>query len=212
MSFSKCNVERCKFVRYVVSTGLRQKLCAVGGLMEKDTRLINIYLKIHHKRSLTISDLSYLAQYDPECFKKTCKNVVYNIPETKPIMSADTPEFMQAGGENPNPASSRKDGRKLSSPSFQADEAAEAGSLQQNEMNPGLKVEPESSDWQDIEKVLENLKHLEMQDVPVADIDADRVKDLLGNLYMELLFPHNDNYPFMDMMDHVNEPSFDKRA
>ena len=37
--------------------------------MEKDTRLINIYLKIHHKRSLTISDLSYLAQYDPECLQ-----------------------------------------------------------------------------------------------------------------------------------------------
>lgn len=198
------------------------------GIMEKDTRLINIYLKIHHKRSLTISDLSYLAQYDPECFKKTCKNVVYNIPETKPIMSPDTPEFMRGGGKNPDTESAQKDERKLNSGSLQADEAAEAGSLQKNETSPGLKTEsdssqmgetkygskpePESSDWQDIEKVLENLKHLEMQDVPVVDIDADRVKDLLGNLYMELLFPHNDNYPFMDMMDQVNVPSFDKRA
>ena len=51
-----------------------------------------------------------------------------------------------------------------------------------------------------------------MQDFPVVDIDAERVKDLLGNLYMELLFPHNDNYPFMDMTDHIHVPSFDKRA
>ncbi len=89
--------------------------------MEKDTRLINIYLKIHHKRSLTISDLSYLAQYDPECFKKTCKNVVYNIPETKPIMSPDTPEFMRGGGKNPDTESAQKDERKLNSGSLQAD-------------------------------------------------------------------------------------------
>ena len=54
--------------------------------VEKNTRLINIYLKIHHKKTLTINDLNYLAQYDPECFEKTCKNVVYNIPEAKPIM------------------------------------------------------------------------------------------------------------------------------
>ena len=47
--------------------------------MEKDTHLVNIYLKIHNKRSLTIDDLRYLAKYDPECFEKTCKNVVYNI-------------------------------------------------------------------------------------------------------------------------------------
>ncbi len=160
--------------------------------MEKDTRLINIYLKIHHKRSLTISDLSYLAQYDPECFKKTCKNVVYNIPETKPIMSAEAESLRK-----------NETGFGLK---------AELEASQIGETKYGSKQEPEASDWQDIEKVLENLKRLEMKDVPVADVDADRVKDLLGNLYMELLFPHNDNYPFMDMMDHVNEPSFDKRA
>ncbi|MEY8522768.1 hypothetical protein AALA90_07045 [Lachnospiraceae bacterium 38-10] len=160
--------------------------------MEKDTRLINIYLKIHHRRSLTINDLSYLAQYDPECFKKTCKNVVYNIPETKPIMSAET-----------GPVQKHETGSGLKAGS----ESSQIGKTKY-----GSKQEPESSDWQDIEKVLENIRHLEMQDFPIADIDADRVKGLLGNLYMELLFPHNDNYPFMDMMDHVNVPSFDKRA
>lgn len=150
--------------------------------MEKDTRLINIYLKIHHKRPLTMHDLAYLAQYDPECFEKTCKNVVYNIPEAKPIMLPEIPELPK------------------NSEALQADGSG-----------PGAEI-PE---WQSIEKVLENIKHLEMQDFPVADIDADKVKSLLGNLYMELLFPHNDNYPFMDMtdmMNRINEPSFDKRA
>lgn len=167
--------------------------------MKKDTRLINIYLKIHHKRTLTIDDLDYLAQYDPECFRKTCKNVVYNIPETKPIMVPEIPESVQRDEPITEQGSSPEGGRKPE-PS------------QMGEMRYGSKQEPEASDWQDIEKVLENLKQLEMNDFPVADVDADRVKDLLGNLYMELLFPHNDDYPFMDMMDQVNIPSFDKRA
>ena len=51
--------------------------------MGKDTRLVNIYIKIHNKRDLTIEDLNYLAKYDPECFEKTCKNVVYNVPDAK---------------------------------------------------------------------------------------------------------------------------------
>ena len=54
--------------------------------MEKKTELINIYLKIHQKRDLTLDDLRYLAYYDPECFEKTCKNVVYNIPQAKPVI------------------------------------------------------------------------------------------------------------------------------
>ena len=51
-----------------------------------NTRLINIYIKIHNKKNITLDDLRYLAQYDPECFRKTCANVVYNIPETKVVM------------------------------------------------------------------------------------------------------------------------------
>ena len=116
--------------------------------MGKNTHLVNIYLKIHNKRSLTVDDLSYLAKYDPECFEKTCKNVVYNIPETKPIME-------------PAAAKPKNEERK-----------------------------PESSERQNIEHVLENLKRLEINEFPVVDVDADKVKNLLGNLYMELLFPH----------------------
>lgn len=193
--------------------------------MEKDTRLINIYLKIHHKRALTIDDLNYLAQYDPECFKKTCKNVVYNIPETKPIMIPDALKPAQRKGQDPGRGLSQMNGRNPKQGSFQRGKADQGiglpegdgaeqgmGSLRKDETESGLTSTPESSDWQDIEKVLENLRHLEMHDFPVADIDADRVKDLLGNLYMELLFPHNDDYPFMNMMDQLNEPTFDKRA
>lgn len=137
--------------------------------MGKDTRLVNIYLKIHNKRTLTMNDLAYLAEFDPECFAKTCKNVIYNIPEAKPIMEMPAPESL-------------------------CDEP---------------KQEP--SDWQSIEKILEKLKRLERNDLPNINIDGEEVKNLLGNLYMELLFPHNDQYGFMDMADNGNTSLFDKK-
>lgn len=139
--------------------------------MGKDTRLVNIYLKIHNKHSLTMDDLSYLAKLDPECFEKTCKNVVYNIPETKPIME-------------PVAAKSQDSPQK-----------------------------PEDSKKQNIEMVLENLKRLEIDEFPIKEVDADRVKNLLGNLYMEMLFPHNDREISFYMMTYEEETSsFDKKA
>ncbi len=139
--------------------------------MAKDTRLINIYLKIHNKRTLTMDDLGYLAKYDPECFEKTCKNIVYKIPEIKSIMEPDTSEILEYA---PAP-------------------------------------EQESYEWQSIEKILENLKRLEIEEFPVADIDTDTVKSLLGNLYMEMLFPHNDKYAFVNMADSSDVSLFDKK-
>ncbi len=138
--------------------------------MEKDTRLINIYLKIHNKKPLTLEDLGYLAEYDPECFEKTCKNVVYNIPETKSIMEPDGSEPCEE------------------------------------------KAKPTSYDRGNIEKVLENIKRLEIDDFPITSIDADVVKDLLGSLYMELLFPHDDKYIFIDMAEDEDVSVFDKKA
>ncbi len=138
--------------------------------MEKDTRLINIYLKIHNKKVLTMEDLVYLAEYDPECFEKTCKNVVYNIPETKSIMESAAPETLSR------------------------------------------EPKPEPSERQKIERILENLKRMEINDFSVANIDTDKVKGLLGNLYMELLFPHNDEYAFIDAADSENISLFDKKA
>ncbi|NLL78638.1 MAG: hypothetical protein GX234_02300 [Clostridiales bacterium] len=138
--------------------------------MEKDIHLVNIYLKIHNKQTLTMDDLGYLAQYAPECFEKTCKNVVYNFPEAKPIMEP----------------------------------AAEGV--------PKDEQEPEPSETQNIEKILENIKRLEAEDFPVTNINVDDVKSLLGNLYMELLFPHNDKDKFMNMADQENKSSFDKKV
>lgn len=117
-----------------------------------------------------MDDLGYLAEYAPECFEKTCKNVLYNIPETKPIME---PAVSEAVKDEPN---------------------------------------PEPSDMENIDKILENLKNLEMNDFPVLNIDADKVKNLLGNLYMEMLFPHNDKYTFINMADSGNPSLFDKKA
>lgn len=138
--------------------------------MEKDIHLVNIYLRIHNHETLTMDDLRYLAQYSPECFEITCKNVVYNIPEAKPIM---TPTVT----------------------------------------NPPVPVPlPETSEEQSIEKILANIKRLEADDFPIAEIDATQVKNLLGNLYMELLFPHNDRDTFFDTRSGGNKSLFDKRA
>lgn len=138
--------------------------------MGKDTRLVNIYLKINNKRPITMDDLGYLAEYDPECFAKTCQNVVYNIPETKSIMAP-----------------------------------ADSGTL-------NAQPKPEPSGRQTIEKILENLKNLERNGFPDANIDQEKVKNLLGNLYMELLFPHNDNYTFINMADNENTSLFDRKV
>lgn len=138
--------------------------------MGKDTHLVNIYLKIHNKRSLTMDDLRYLAKYDPECFEKTCRNVVYNIPETKPIM-------------------------QLPVKKSQEEEAKQETFSQQN-----------------VEQILENLKRLERKEFPVSNLNADKVKSLLGNLYMELLFPHNDKETYINMPFNENKSFFDKKA
>lgn len=143
--------------------------------MGKDTALVNIYIKIHNKNVLTMDDLRYLAEYDPECFVKTCKNVVYNIPEAKPIMESSL---------------------------------AESSSTESVKNKP----EPEFSDRQNIEKILERIKRLGKNDFPEINVDDETVKSLLGNLYMEMLFPHNDKHSFMDMSDDGNVSLFDKKA
>lgn len=138
--------------------------------MGKNIRLVNIYLKIHNKKVLTMDDLAYLAEYDPECFAKTCKNVIYNIPEAKPVMEAAPAEAL-CGEPTPEPPSQRS-----------------------------------------IAMILESLQRLERNDFPEVNVDNETVKSLLGNLYMELLFPHNDRDTFMNMADSGNMPAFDKKA
>ena len=138
-----------------------------------NTRLINIYIKIHNKKNLTMDDLRYLAKYDPECFRKTCENVVYNIPESKVVMQ---------------PAEVEQEGN----------EGAEKNILPQNEF--------------DIFAVLENLKKMDADETVYKNVDAKRVKNLLGNLFMELLFPHNDKETFIYEDVGEEEPTFDMKA
>ena len=144
--------------------------------MEKKTRLINIYLKIHQKRDLSWDDLEYLARFDPECFEKTCKNVVYNIPQAKSVI---LPQEETQEKQLPVPKIENK------------------------------RVENRFS----IEQTLKNLKNMEIKQIPVAGFDIDRVKDLLGNLYMELLFPHNDrDDSFFSAAEEERGTRFDKKA
>lgn len=138
-----------------------------------NTRLINIYIKIHNKKNITLDDLRYLAQYDPECFRKTCANVVYNIPETKVVMQNTEAEQT-------------------------AETTMEAKELPQEEF--------------DVMAVLDNLKQMDADEAFYKDIDAKRVKNLLGNLFMELLFPHNDQETFIYEDVGEDDPTFDMKA
>ena len=138
-----------------------------------NTRLINIYIKIHNKKNITLDDLCYLAQYDPECFRKTCANVVYNIPETKVVMqNAESEQTTKT--------------------------TMEAKELPQEEF--------------DVLAVLDNLKQMDADEAFYKDIDAKRVKNLLGNLYMELLFPHNDKDTFFSVEKDEKRSLFDKKV
>lgn len=160
--------------------------------MEKDTRLVNIYLKIHNKRSITIDDLRYLAENDPECFEKTCKNVVYNLPQSKPIMQ---PQSVQGS----------------------VHATIGQGAKQQETIGTQFDALADADVWDapskfDARAVLRNLKKMEIENTLFTDVDLEQVKSLLGNLYMELLFPHNDEEEsFFDLMSE-EIPRFDSKA
>lgn len=141
--------------------------------MEKDPRLINIYLKIHNKRCITMDDLQYLAIYSPECFEKTCKNVVYNFPNAK--------EIMDPGKENKNCC---------------------------EQQNTKVSFDAVAVDQNKIRQILKNLSQLEQNELPQTGVTAKEVKELLGNLYMELIFPHDDKIATL-FMPESNTSSFD---
>ena len=105
--------------------------------------------------------------------------MIYNIPETKPIMEPQK-----------TPSAAR---------------------MQETTETPVIETVRESTEKYNIDEILENLKRLEYAEFPVADVDAEKVKNLLGNLYMELLFPHNDKESFMDMMPGKTTSIFDKK-
>ncbi|NBH13813.1 hypothetical protein D3Z36_06370 [Lachnospiraceae bacterium] len=146
--------------------------------MGKDTRLVNIYIKIHNKRTLTVEDLKYLSKYDPECFEKTCKNIVYKMPEAKPVLQ-------------PERAQGQKDFVPL-------------------HLVPVM--EKPKPDRQKIEAVLANLGKMEKEEFPIPEVDTETVKELLGNLYMEMLFPHNDREKFFSLEESENLSVFNKKV
>lgn len=136
--------------------------------MAKNLRLADIYIKIYNKQPLMMEDLVFLAKYDRECFEKTCKNLLYNLPEAE--------EIMQPAGQM------EQDGAK------------------------GQKEAP------GIRALLDNLKRMEWEELKVQSLDADHVKSLLGSLYMELLFPHNDKCRYFQLEEQSDCSIFNRKA
>ncbi len=146
--------------------------------MGKNPTLTNIYLKIHNKRTLYLDDLRYLAKYSPECFEKTCQNVIYNMPESKPLMEP------------------RAESAPLQSPASDTKQTPDTA----------------THEWDNINQILNNIKQLEAQDFPLSTIDIEQVKSLLGDLYMEQLFPHNDKASFFQTDSSEETSTFDRKA
>lgn len=130
--------------------------------MEKDAHLANIYIKIYNKQTLTMDDIAFLAKYDPECFTKTCQNLVYDMPETKELMTQEPEEIIM----EEEPETAKKD---------------------------------EISQEEHINLLLQNLRKMRLEEVQTKNLDPVRVQNLLGSLYMEMLFPHNDKDKYFEM-------------
>jgi len=153
----------------------------------KDLNLVNIYIKIHNKKVLTMDDLAYLAKYNPECFKKTCDNLIYKMPETKTLVTS--PEA-------------------TSVPEKKQNLAAESG------RNPfEMTAEEKLQNEQMIHQFFESLKKIESSEVStLQNIDATQVKELVGNLFMENLFPHNGLQEYFDVHEEESASAFNVRV
>ena len=73
-------------------------------------------------------------------------------------------------------------------------------------------MEKPAPDKRQIEEVLSNLGKMEADDLPIQDVDTDTVKELLGSLYMELLFPHNDREKFFSIEESENLSVFNRKV
>lgn len=154
---------------------------------DKDMRLVNIYIKIHNKKPLLMDDLAYLAKYNPECFKKTCDNLIYNIPEAKALVEppVDTPK--QEQDQN----------------------ALEETGIDLFQISEEERAQMEAS----IAQFLENLKSMEAREVDtLQSVDVAQVKDLVGNLYMEKMFPHSGMPEYFEIHKQESPPTFNVRA
>lgn len=153
--------------------------------MGKNVRLADIYIKIYNKRRLTLEDLTFLAKYDRECFEKTCQNLLYNLPEAKELLKPECEEQTEQEVQQP-----RSFGEHVKSESNTKEPKQEQGIL----------------------TLLENLKKMEWEEFPMPELDTDKVKHLLGSLYMELLFPHNDKYRYFQLDEEAESSIFNQKA
>ena len=53
---------------------------------------------------------------------------------------------------------------------------------------------------------------MELKEFPIENINTEEVKELLGSLYMEMLFPHNDIEKFFNMAGYREDSTFNKKA
>lgn len=152
--------------------------------MGENVRLANIYIKIYNKRPLMMDDLAFLAKYDPECFEKTCHNLVYNVPEAKKLMEAELISTESAAKQKGAPVRSFE--------------------VKKEEKE---KEKPDNT----VEILFENIKKLEGDEFGLLNTKLEHVKNLLGSLFMEMLFPHNDKEQTFEMAE-VKYTGFDKEA
>ncbi len=153
--------------------------------MEKNVRLADIYVRIYNKRPLTLEDLIFLAKYDRECFEKTYQNVIYNLNDAKE----------KSGVKR------HLDIAKQQKTVFQKEK---------EERQEETKQKPDQK--QDIKAMLGRIKNMQKEAFAVSELNADHVKNLLGSLYMEMLFPHNDRHRYFQLEDHVTSSTFNKKA
>ncbi len=153
----------------------------------KDMKLVNIYIKIHNKQVLTMDDLAYLAKYNPECFKKTCDNLIYKIPETKALVKSPDKAPAPEKKQNNAPASTRNP--------FEAT------------------AEEKARNERMIMQFLKSLKEIESSKINnLQSVDVTQVKELVGNLFMENLFPHDGMQGYFDVHNEDSTSTFNVRV
>lgn len=162
--------------------------------MGKNVRLADIYIKIHNKKPLTMDDLIFLSKYDRECFEKTCKNLIYNVPETEKLMQSDLLPETEKRTEEPIKEKIKE--------TTETSESAELMAVEKDRMSESDKIEV----------LLKNLSKMEQEEFAVQQISAESVKNLLGSLYMEMLFPHNDRNRYFEMEYEEGGSKFNKKA
>ena len=153
--------------------------------MQKNIRLADIYIKIYNKQPLFMEDLAFLAKYDRECFEKTCQNLLYNLPEAKELLQPECEEQTK---------------QEVKQPKSAGEHDKSESDTKEPKQEPGILT------------LLENLKKMEWEEFPMPELDTDKVKNLLGSLYMELLFPHNDKYRYFQLDEEAESSIFNQKA